>query len=300
LSADVSVEASLSAVLAERNRVIVEQLPYVRLIAQRIHARLPRHIPLEDLINTGVLGLIEALAKYDPRRKVGLKSYAGYRIRGAILDSLRAQDWGSRALRQRGRQLEAAEQQLRARLRRAPSILEVARELGMSESAMHDLINDLHGLIVTSLESAETGAAGTARGEEPQGSEEENPFELCRQSEMNEFLAGAIAGLGPRQRDLLRLYYFRGLNMREVGTCLGVCESRVSQMHAVALAALRRRIQQQLTPRRRPAQRRVPVQPISKAVAERPELRWPARRVTSFGSPRRPRRPPLTSERSAA
>jgi RNA polymerase sigma factor for flagellar operon FliA len=240
------------AFLAERNRLILQQLPYVRLIAQRIHARLPHHIQLEDLVNTGILGLIEALAKFDPRRKVELRSYASYRIRGAILDSLREQDWGSRVLRHRGRQLDKAQQQLRGRLGRTPSQPELARELGISEKGLNGLLNDLHSLSVTSLEGVETGR-GAVPAEEPAAADDQSPFEQCRQSEMNRLLASAISRLSPRKQLMLNLYYFKGLKMKEVGAFLGVCESRISQIHTDVLASLRLRMKEQLHRRRRPS-----------------------------------------------
>ena len=109
-----STRAQESLLLNERNQLVLEQLPQVRYIAQKIHARLPHHIPLEDLVNTGVLGLIEALAKFDPKRNVQLQSYARYRIQGAILDSLREQDWSPRLLRQKERQLETARERAAA------------------------------------------------------------------------------------------------------------------------------------------------------------------------------------------
>ncbi len=254
------------AILVERNRLILEQLPRVRLIAQRIHARLPHHVQLEDLVNTGVLGLIEALAKFDPRRKVELKSYASYRIRGAILDSLREQDWGSRALRHKGRQLEEARQQLRGRLGRAPSQTELAREIGISEKGLDELLNDLHGLSVTSLEGDRTGR-DFPLAEEPAAADEQSPFELCRQSEMNQLLATAISRLALRKQRMLHLYYFKGLKMKEVGACLGVCESRISQMHTAALASLRLRMKEQLRSRGQRADR-LPLAPPRPAMTE--------------------------------
>ena len=289
------------AALAERNRMVLEQLPYVRLIAQRIHARLPHHVQLEDLINSGILGLIEALGKFDPRRKVGLRSYASYRIRGAILDSLREQDWGPRTLRQRGRRLEEARQQLCGRLGRTPSSLELARELGVSEKGFHDLVSDLQGLMLKSLE-AESAQPGIASVEEPAVGDEQNPFELCRQSEMKQLLGQAMARLAPRQQRLLHLYYFKGLKMKEVGMRFGVCESRVSQMHTVALASLRRRLKQQLRCRKLSGDGnpRPPLRPwvagleSGCAVMQSAPLRAPRRASTASS------RSPLPSERAVA
>ena len=236
--------------LAERNRLVLEQLPQVRCIAQKIHARLPHHIQLEDLINTGVLGLIEALAKYDPSRKVGLQSYARYRIQGAILDSLREQDWSPRLLRQKGRQLEHARETLRARLGRTPSQGELAVELGISDDQLHHLLSDLRGLEVASLQEP-TFTDGHALGETMADTFEDSPFNLCERAEMNGLLAQAMAKLTPRKREILDLYYFRGLTMKDVGTRMGVCESRISQIHSAAVASLKARMREVLLARQK-------------------------------------------------
>ena len=236
--------------LGERNRLVLEQLPQVRHIAQKIHARLPHHIQLEDLINTGVLGLIEALAKYDPARNVGLQSYARYRIQGAILDSLREQDWSPRLLRQKGRQLELAREALRGRLGRTPSQGELAEELGISDEQFNRLLSDLKGLEVASLQEP-SPSDGHVLGETMADTAEENPFDLCRRAEMNGLLAQALSKLPPRKRLILDLYYFKGMTMKEVGTQMGVCESRISQIHSAAVASLKARMREVLAARQK-------------------------------------------------
>ncbi len=234
--------------LEERNRLVLEQLPQVRYIAQKIHARLPHHIQLEDLINTGVLGLIEALAKYDPGRNVGLQSYARYRIQGAILDSLREQDWSPRLLRQKGRQLEQARETLRGRLGRSPSQSELAVELKIPEEHLHRLLSDLKGLEVASLQEP-VFSDGHALGETMADTAEEDPFSLCQTAEMNGLLEQALSKLSFRKRQILELYYFKSMTMREVGNRMGVCESRISQIHSAALASLRARMREVLAAR---------------------------------------------------
>jgi RNA polymerase sigma factor FliA len=231
---------------------LIEHLPQVRYIAKRIHDRLPQHVPLEDLINSGVLGLIEALHKYDPSKHVQLKSYAKVRIRGAILDSLRELDWSPRTLRKRARQIEYASQALRIRFARAPLDTEVAAELGMSLNKFHRLLGDLHGLEVVSLQ-----ALSSDDGYGDDGSRylahttAEDPVSLCLRAEMNRFLARAIRELAPRKREILVLYYFKELSMKEVGARLGVGESRVSQIHTATLGRLRVRMRQLLASRAR-------------------------------------------------
>jgi RNA polymerase sigma factor for flagellar operon FliA len=236
--------------LSERNQMVMEQLPQVRFIAQKIHARLPHHIPLEDLINTGVLGLIEALAKFDPKRNVQLQSYARYRIQGAILDSLREQDWSPRLLRQKGRQLEATREKLQIQLGRAPSQAELADGLGVTDHQFQLLLRDLQGLEVTSLQEP-TCLEGHSLDEKMADTAEESPFVLCERAEMNGLLAQAMSKLPPRKRQVLDLYYFKGLTMKQTGNRMGVCESRVSQIHSSAVASLKARMKEVLIAQQR-------------------------------------------------
>ncbi|HET7100378.1 MAG TPA: FliA/WhiG family RNA polymerase sigma factor, partial [Terriglobia bacterium] len=229
----------------ERNQLVLEQLPQVRFIAQKIHARLPHHIPLEDLVNTGVLGLIEALAKFDPARNVQLQSYARYRIQGAILDSLREQDWSPRLLRQKERRLEMTREKLKLELGRAPSQAELADGLGISDHQLQLLLRDLKGLEVTSLQEP-TYLEGHSLDEKMADTAEESPFVLCQRAEMNGLLEQAMSRLPLRKRQVLDLYYFKGLTMKETGARMGVCESRVSQIHSSAVASLKARMKEVL------------------------------------------------------
>jgi RNA polymerase sigma factor FliA len=266
--------------LAERNRLVLEQLPQVRYIAQKIHARLPHHIQLDDLINTGVLGLIEALAKYDPSRNVGLQSYARYRIQGAILDSLREQDWSPRLLRQKGRQLELAQEALRGRLGRTPSQTELAAELGISDDQFNHLVSDLKGLEVASLQEP-LFSDGHVLAETMADTLEENPFTLCQRAELNGLLAQALSKLPPRKRHILDLYYFKGMTMKEVGIRMDVCESRISQIHSVALASLKARIREVLAAR----QRQDPFQLRSQTKGATKEMSSPLQKVAHRAPP---------------
>lgn len=236
--------------LSERNQMVMEQLPQVRFIAQKIHARLPHHIPLEDLVNTGVLGLIEALAKFDPKRNVQLQSYARYRIQGAILDSLREQDWSPRLLRQKERQLEATREKLQTQLGRAPSQAELAEALGVTDHQLQLLLRDLQGLEVASLQEP-TSLEGHSLDEKMADTLEESPFVLCERAEMNGLLAKAMSKLSPRKRQAIDLYYFKGLTMKEAGNRMGVCESRVSQIHSSAVASLKARMKEVLIAQQR-------------------------------------------------
>ena len=245
-----STRAQNNLPLNERNQLVLEQLPQVRFIAQKIHARLPHHIPLEDLVNTGVLGLIEALAKFDPKRNVQLQSYARYRIQGAILDSLREQDWSPRLLRQKERQLEMTREKLQLELRRAPSQAELAAGLGVSDHQLQLLRRDLQGLEVTSLQEP-TYLEGHSLDEKMADTAEESPFVLCQRAEMNGLVGQAMSKLPLRKRQVLDLYYFKGLTMKETGTRMGVCESRVSQIHSSAVTSLKARMKEVLITQRK-------------------------------------------------
>jgi len=130
----------------EQERVLLEHLPIVRFLARRIHERLPQHVDIEDLVSAGVVGLMDAFAKFDPQKKVQFRSYAEFRIRGAILDSLRTLDWGPRDLRRKGREVEEAIRGLTARLGRSPNEAEIATEMSLSLEDYQLLLGDLKGL----------------------------------------------------------------------------------------------------------------------------------------------------------
>jgi RNA polymerase sigma factor for flagellar operon FliA len=234
---------------AERDRLLVEQLPQVRYIARRIHLRLPPHIQLEDLVHAGVLGLMGALQKYDPTKKVALKSYAKYRVHGAILDSLRELDWSPRPLRRKARELEQAHQRLRGRLGRAATESELAAELHIPLKSLHRLLRDLRGLDLGTLqgEPFESGRERDRCAYHP-ATPQEDPYSLCLRSEMRGLLRRAIEGLPPRERQLLALYYHEERTMKEVGAVLGVGEARVSQIHSAVLVRMRARMRELLEP----------------------------------------------------
>lgn len=234
---------------AARDQLIMEQLPQVRYIARRIHERLPQHVSLDDLINAGVIGLMDALEKYEPSKNVQLSSYATFRIRGAILDSLRDLDWSPRELRRKARAIEEAERALRERLGRSPSENEIAAELKMKLEDFQQLLGELRGLDIGSFHvESEDGSGEDDLSRYLPASNAENPFLQCQQGEMKELLARAIGELPERERQVLALYYFEELTMKEVGAVLGVVESRVSQIHSAAVVRLRSRLSELLTP----------------------------------------------------
>jgi RNA polymerase sigma factor for flagellar operon FliA len=229
----------------ERDRILLEQLPQVRYLARRIHERLPRHVPLEDMVHAGVIGLIDALNKFDRSKHVQFGSYAKFRIRGAILDSLREMDWGPRELRRKARRVEEAQRKLSLDLSRAPTEVEVAAELHLELREFQQLLTELDGLEIGSLhiESPWDGKDEDLCDYLP-NAPEDTPLFRCMRSEMKDLLARAVSDLPEKEQQVLALYYFEELTMKEVGAVLGIGESRVSQIHSLAVVRLRSRLEE--------------------------------------------------------
>ena len=224
---------------AEKDRLVLEHLSSVRYIARRIHERLPQHVELDDLISAGVVGLIDACGKFDHSKKVQFKSYAQFRIRGAILDSLRVLDWSPRELRRKGRAVEEAIRTSQQRLGHAPSEQEIAAEMKISLCDYQQLLGELKGLEIGSLNMERSEDSGDEELAYIPGSPEEDPLFQCMQGEMRQHLADAIDELPEKERLVLTLYYYEELTMKEIGLTLGVVESRVSQIHSSAVVRLR-------------------------------------------------------------
>jgi RNA polymerase sigma factor for flagellar operon FliA len=216
-----------------------EHLPMVRFLALRIRERLPQQVEMEDLISAGIVGLMDALQKFDPEKKVQFRTYAQFRVRGAMLDSLRALDWGPRDLRRKGRAVEEAIRSLSTTLGKAPTENEVAKKMGLDLNAYQQLLGELSGLELGSLNAVPGEDAGVEVLALIPAGPEDDPFLQCQSSEMRRLLAEAIAQLPERERMVLTLYYYEELTMREVGATMGVVESRVSQLHSSAMARLR-------------------------------------------------------------
>jgi RNA polymerase sigma factor for flagellar operon FliA len=216
-----------------------EHLPMVRFLALRIRERLPQQVEMEDLISAGIVGLMDALQKFDPTKKVQFRTYAQFRVRGAMLDSLRALDWGPRDLRRKGRAVEEAIRSLSTSLGKPPTESEVAKEMGLDLNTYQQLLGELSGLELSSLNATPGEDAGVEALALLPAGPEDDPFLQCQSSEMRRLLARAIQELPERERMVLTLYYYEELTMREVGATLGVVESRVSQLHSSAMARLR-------------------------------------------------------------
>ncbi len=228
---------------SEQEKLLLEHLPIVRFLARRIHERLPQHVDIEDLVSAGVVGLMDAFAKFDPQKKVQFRSYAQFRIRGAILDSLRTLDWSPRDLRRKGRAAEEAVRILTARFGRSPGETEIATEMGLGLEEYQCLLGDLKGLEIGTLHVEHNEDSGEEEMAYIPGRPEEDPLFCCLRGELQEKLTNAIEGLPERERLVMTLYYFEELTMREIGLALGVVESRVSQIHSSAVLHLRAALQ---------------------------------------------------------
>jgi RNA polymerase sigma factor for flagellar operon FliA len=223
----------------EQEQLLLEHLPIVRFLARRIHERLPQHVDIEDLVSAGVVGLMDAFTKFDPAKQVQFRSYAQFRIRGAILDSLRTLDWSPRELRRKGRAVEEAIRTLTARMGRAAQEAEVAAEMNLSLEEYQKLLGDLKGLEIGTLHMERNEDSGEEELAYIPGRPDEDPLFRCLRGELEERLSDAITGLPDRERLVMTLYYYEEMTMREIGLALGVVESRVSQLHAAAVVHLR-------------------------------------------------------------
>jgi RNA polymerase sigma factor FliA len=221
---------------------MTELLPIVRFIARRVHERLPQHVPIEDLYSAGVLGLLDAFGKFDPAKEVLFRTYAQFRIRGAILDSLRTLDWSPRELRRKARTVEQAIQALTAQIRRSPTDTEIAQKLNIPLAAYQQLLGELKGLEIGTLHSPYAEDSEEDDLANLPSRAEDDPLFRYLDAEMRQIVTKAIEELPERERMVMTLYYYEETNMKEIGLILGVHESRVSQIHASAVLHLRARL----------------------------------------------------------
>jgi RNA polymerase sigma factor FliA len=230
---------------AEREQLILEHMPQIKYIAQRISAKLPSHVELNDLVGAGVLGLLDAIEKFDPSRGVKFKTYAELRIKGAILDSLRNLDWAPRSLRKKSKDLERTYKDLEQRLGRPASDKEVSDEMGITLDEFYELVDQIKGLNLGSFQ--ELAAQNDDKNSEPlvkyvPDAPQLDPFFVFHKSEIRNILGGAIDALPKKERLVVSLYYYDELTMKEIGKVLGVNESRVSQLHTKAMLRLRTKL----------------------------------------------------------
>ncbi len=226
----------------DREALIIEHLPQVRLIARKIHERLPDSIALDDLLSAGVVGLIQAIDHFDPRQNVKLRTYAEFRIRGAILDSLRDTDWAPRMKRKLAREIEEAVHKAEQRLRRAPEEAEIAAELRISVEEYRERLNEVAALEIGELEFLRDEHEGPVLMKYIACSEGESPAVQLERAELERLVAGCIDGIPKIEKTVLGLYFHEELTLKEIGEVMGLHYSRVSQIKTQAVTRLRNAI----------------------------------------------------------
>jgi len=226
--------------------LVLEHLSLVRRIAYRLSAQMPRNLEVQDLISAGVVGLIQAVRDFDPSQKTSLKTYASIRIRGAILDAVREQDWVPRSVRERYKKYVATIHKLEERLRRAPEDDEIQKALGLSKESYYEFLEQARPLSFLNIEDLPLSVRRSklvAGGGESSG--KMDPGLSAEFKEVRHLLAGAIEILPEREQRVIQLYYFEELNLKEIGQVLGVGESRVCQLHTQALMRLKGKLKEE-------------------------------------------------------
>ena len=230
---------------ALRNRLILTYAPLVKYVAGRLGSGLPAHVDEADLASYGLLGLIGAIERYDPERDIKFETYAMARIKGAIIDELRALDWVPRSVRSRAREIERAITELEARLGRAPTDEEIAGKLSITVEELEESLTDISRSSIAALDEL---WSATGEGDQVslldtlEDTTGPKPAEALDETELREALADAIARLPEREKLVVTLYYYEELTLREIGEVLGVTESRVSQLHTKAVLRLKARL----------------------------------------------------------
>lgn len=218
-----------------RDELVIEHLPLVSAIAAHVQRSLPVHTELDDLVHAGMLGLIDAATKYRADKNVAFATYAKHRIRGAILDSLRQLDCASRDLRKRYKQMEAVTRELAAKLHRTPAQSEIAEAMGLSQSRWKALMLNFRSLgLIAAAQLASNDREDHPANDTPCAAADV-PDQIFARREMGARLDAALQTLPERYQQVVKLYYERDLSMKEIGSLLGVNESRISQIHKAAL-----------------------------------------------------------------
>jgi RNA polymerase sigma factor FliA len=227
-----------------KDEIIIEYAPLIKFIAQKIAARLPANIELDDLISCGVIGLMDAIEKFDPTRDNKFKTYAEFRVRGAILDELRAQDWVPRSVREKAKLVEKTYAKLESELGRPATDDEMCKELDCSQDEFHDLLNKSKSVSLLNIDDS----ASFNRGDKKllagllEDSRTSNPYTAVSYKNIRDKIKEGITTLPEKQRLVLSLYYYEDLNLKEIGSVLDVTESRVSQLHTQAILKLKTKL----------------------------------------------------------
>lgn len=229
----------------DKEKLIRDYLPLVKKVVHRLSGRLPREIDIREMLNSGIIGLVDALEKYDPRHETNFATYAQFRIRGAILDSFRSQDWLPRSLRFKSKKLEQAYHNAEQRLGRPANEEEVAGDLLIPVDTLQKLLGEVSSIVMLSFEEL-----GFGHGEERFKAEDmlagrmQDPLAKLLSSEKVGLVARALDRLPEKERLVISLYFYEELNLKEIGEILGVTESRASQIRSRALIRLKNYLKQ--------------------------------------------------------
>lgn len=229
-----------------KDTITVHYLGLVRVVAGRMAMNSPPQVDKDDLIGWGVLGLLDAVEKFDPARKAGFETYASTRIRGAIIDQIRSLDWAPRSLRRKARELARAADNLKGKLGRKPADRELAEEMGMSATDLFELMTEIHGAYVLSLDAKISGdqeGGETSLGKIMSDTTTPSPEETVLRKEIEERLAKAMEKLSESERQVITLYYYDELTLKEVGKILGLTESRICQIHRSVIKKMKQHLQ---------------------------------------------------------
>jgi RNA polymerase sigma factor FliA len=229
--------------LSDSNVLLKQYSPLVRRLAHQMIAKLPANVELDDLIQVGMIGLNDALSRFDASQGVQFETFATQRIRGAMLDELRGGDWMSRGDRRHQRSIEAAVRKLEQRLQRAPSESEIADEMGMMLGDYQELLGKVRGTQLFYLEDL-SGDDGDDFLDRHVADEGANPLDMLEDHRMRQALVDAIGKLPEREQHVMSMYYEHDMNLKEIAAVLGVTESRVCQLHSQSIARLRSKLRQ--------------------------------------------------------
>lgn len=222
---------------AVRDELICKYAPLVKYFAERFALRVPSHISVEELQSAGTLGLFDALDNFDPDKGIKFQTYAAYRIKGAILDELRKQDWVPRSVRRNIQLIEEAISALQLKLEREPDDLEIARELGVDIETYHKMLSKAQGVRLISVD--EVRRVGASPISETLASEKPSPLDEFKKKELKKVVADVLSELSKKEQLVMSLYYYEELTLKEIAKVLGLTESRISQIHSKVIITLR-------------------------------------------------------------
>jgi len=229
----------------EREALIHKYAPMVKYIANRIAMRVPPNISLDDLVSAGILGLLDAIDKFDPKRDVQFKTYAEFRIKGAIIDELRSHDWLPRSVRKQVQKIENAMIVLEDRLGRVPNDKEIADEMGISTEDYYSILQSARGLELISIDELIRDGRDNSKSNNSyvdQMAGDQDPSEYVRRLELKHVISEALKTLTKKEQMVISLYYYDELTLKEIGEVMGLTESRISQIHTKAILKLRIRL----------------------------------------------------------